>query len=56
VVIAVAWFFYRPLVALGVLAVGLAGAFAVSRLAASRKRARPVAAAAGPAPSRPWNR
>jgi hypothetical protein len=56
VVIAVAWFFYRPLVALGVLAVGLAGAFAVSRLAASRKAARPLAAAAGPAPSRPWNR
>ncbi len=53
-VIAVAWFFYRPLVAAGVLAVGLAGAFAVSRLAASRKAARPAPAVAGAA--RPWNR
>jgi hypothetical protein len=58
VVIAVAWFFYRPLVALGVLAVGLAGAFAVSRLAASRKAARPaqMAAPAAAGASRPWNR
>ncbi|MGG5818820.1 TMEM43 family protein [Falsiroseomonas sp. HW251] len=64
-VIAVAWFFYRPLVAAGVLAVGLAGAFAVSRLGASRKAARPAAmraaapgpAAAAPAPGRrPWDR
>lgn len=62
-VIAVAWFFYRPLVAAGVLAVGLAGAFAVSRLGASRRGARPAPAAfaaarvAAPAATRrPWER
>jgi hypothetical protein len=52
-VIAVAWFFYRPLVAAGVLAFGLAAAFGVSRLAGSRKAVRRVPA---PAAGRPWNR
>lgn len=45
-VIALAWFWYRPLVAGVVLAVGLAAAFGVSRLIARRR-----AAAAQPAPA-----
>ncbi|HWT09835.1 MAG TPA: TMEM43 family protein, partial [Roseomonas sp.] len=47
VVIAVAWIWYRPVVGVIVLAVGLAAAFGVSRLVARRRAAamqRPVAA------------
>jgi len=43
-VMAVAWLFYRPLVAIGILAVGLALAFGASRLAASRRAASPAPA------------
>lgn len=45
-VIAVAWFWFRPVVGAVVLGVGLAGAFAVSRVVAKRR-----AAAAQPAPA-----
>jgi hypothetical protein len=51
VVIAVAWIWYRPVVGVIVLAVGLAGAFGVSRLIAQRRAAaaaqRPAAVAVG---------
>lgn len=46
IVIAFAWFWYRPLVALAALAIGLAAGGAVHRLAARRAAARPGAAAA----------
>lgn len=45
-VIALAWFWYRPLVALTAIAIGLVAGFAVHRLAARRSAARPGAAAA----------
>jgi len=44
-VIAVAWFWYRPLVAIAVLAVGAAGAFGMGWLARQRRAAQPAPAA-----------
>jgi hypothetical protein len=48
VVIAVAWFWYRPLVAIIVLAVGAAGAFGMGWLARQRRAARPAMPAGTP--------
>jgi hypothetical protein len=48
-VIAVAWFWYRPLVSVAVIALGLGAAFLVKRYAPARKpkgAAAPAAAAA----------
>jgi hypothetical protein len=45
-VIALAWFWYRPLVGIAVLAAGLIAGFFAHRLAASRSAARPSPAAA----------
>lgn len=42
IIIALGWIYYRPLVALVVLAIGLAGAIAVSRLAKTPPAAQPV--------------
>lgn len=54
-VIAVAWFWYRPLVAIAVLAVGAVGAFGMGRLARQQRVARP-APATGSAWSNPGGR
>jgi hypothetical protein len=48
-VIAVAWFFYRPLVSVVVLAIGLALAYGFKRWASQRAAARKAAAQAAPA-------
>jgi hypothetical protein len=46
IVIAIAWFWYRPLVGIAALAIGLVAGVAVHRMAARRAAARPGAAAA----------
>lgn len=52
-VMAVAWFWYRPVVAAIVMAVGIAVAFGISALARSRARARAAAAPRMPPPMPP---
>jgi hypothetical protein len=47
VVIAIAWFYYRPLVGIAILAAGAVAAVLVKMLVSRRTAARPAAAPAG---------
>ena len=49
ITIAIAWFYYRPLLAIGILVVGAVVAYAIIRLGRSRRQAQPPAPAPAPA-------